>query len=235
MVEIEDRNGPLVRLEGVTKVYNSGETSVRALDHVNLEIGKGDFVVILGPSGSGKTTLLNMIGGIDRPTEGKVFVVGSNLLGLNETQLAYFRRKNIGYVFQFFNLIPILTSIENVMVPLSLAGASTKEAKETATDLLNTVGLGKRLNHFPSQLSGGEQQRVAIARALANNPQIVLCDEPTGNIDTKTGLEIIAVMRELNMEKGLTFIIATHDQRMISKEARVLHLVDGKIEKYKRT
>jgi len=230
MVEIEDGNGSLVRLEDVTKVYGSGETSVRALDHVNLEIGKGDFVVILGPSGSGKTTLLNMIGGIDRPTEGRVFVVGLDLINLNETQLAYFRRKNIGYVFQFFNLIPILTALENVMVPLSLAGASTKEAKETATDLLNTVGLGKRLDHFPSQLSGGEQQRVAIARALANNPSIVLCDEPTGNIDTETGFKIIALVRKINLEKRITFIVATHDERMV-KDARVLHLVDGKIEK----
>lgn len=223
----------LVKLEDLAKVYGSGTTSVRAIDRVNLEIRKGDFVVILGPSGSGKTTLLNMIGGIDRPTEGKVYVAGQDLTSLNENKLAYFRRKNVGYVFQFFNLVRILTALENVMVPLSLGGVSTKKARETATNLLNAVGLGKRLDHFPSQLSGGEQQRVAIARALANDPPIVLGDEPTGNLDTMTGLEIVTLMKKLNNEKGVTFIVATHDERM-TKGARIIHLVDGRVEQDER-
>lgn len=228
MIYVIEIKMALVRLEDVTKVYGSGATSVTALYHVNLAIRRGDFVVILGPSGSGKTTLLNLIGGIDHPSEGKVLIADQNLISLDESRLAHFRRRNMGFVFQFFNLIRILTALENVMVPLSLAGESTKKAREIATSLLNDVGLGRRLDHFPSQLSGGEQQRVAIARALANDPPIVLGDEPTGNLDTRTGLEIVMLMKKLNAEKQVTFIIATHDERMV-KGARVLHLVDGRI------
>jgi len=207
-----------------------GRVVVPALRGVSFDVEEGEFLAVLGPSGSGKSTLLHLIGCLDRPDEGEILFEGRNVLILNDDELAELRLKRIGFVFQFFNLLPRLTALENVKIPLALAGISDKEADERARKLLEMVGLGERLNHRPSELSGGEQQRVAIARALINNPKLVLADEPTGNLDTKSGWEIVNLMRKLNEDLGQTFIVVTHDPQIAEVADRIIYLKDGLIE-----
>jgi len=209
-----------------------GPAVIKALDGINVKIKRGEYISIMGPSGSGKTTLFNMIGGIDRPTRGRVYIDGVDIAKLDAYELAWLRCRKIGYIFQTFNLIPVLTALENVTLPMIFAGVGREERLRRATEILETVGLGERLHHKPSELSGGQQQRVAIARALANNPVIVLADEPTGNLDLHTGLEIISLLRELNKEKGVTVISATHDLKMIDVSDRIIYLRDGRIDRY---
>ncbi len=213
--------------------FLKGET-VKALDGINLTVRRGEYLSIMGPSGSGKTTLFNMIGALDTPTEGKVYVEGLELNKLGREQLAWFRCHYIGYIFQTFNLIPVLTALENVALPMVFAGVKKEERIEKAKRLLEAVGLGDRVNHRPTELSGGQQQRVAIARALANDPAIILADEPTGNLDLTTGLNIIHLLKKLSVEKQTTVITATHDPKMIDVSDRVVWIRDGKIEKIRK-
>ena len=210
--------------------YLRGET-VKALKGINLQIKYGEYISIMGPSGSGKTTLFNVIGGLDKPTKGEVLLDGRDLWKLKPVEVAWVRCHKIGYIFQTFNLIPVLTALDNVMLPMIFAGVPREERVKKATRLLERVGLGDRLHHRPTELSGGQQQRVAIARALANDPAIVLADEPTGNLDLHTGLEIINLMRTLNKEKGVTIVTATHDLKMIDVSDRIVYLRDGKVQR----
>jgi len=220
-----------VETEDLAKYYTMGPAIVKALDGIDLRVRRGEYLSVMGPSGSGKTTLFNMIGGLDRPTRGKVYIDEVDIAKLDAYELAWLRCRKIGYIFQTFNLIPVLTAIENVMLPMIFAGVPREQRIKKATELLERVGLGDRLYHKPGELSGGQQQRVAIARALANDPAIILADEPTANLDMKTGLEIIGVMRELNQEKGVTVITATHDLKMIDVSDRIVYLRDGKVER----
>ena len=220
-----------ILVENVHKTYLMGTNAVPALRGINLQIKTGEFVGLMGPSGCGKTTLLNLIGGLDYPTRGKVFLDGQDMSYLTENQLADLRRDNIGYVFQFYNLLPLLTALENIMIPLHFQGTLSKRArKRKALELLKLVKLDERALHTPSELSGGEQQRVAIARAFANDPEVVLLDEPTGDLDSKTGIEILNLLRDLN-RKGATFIAATHDAAVSEYCSRIIHIIDGKIVK----
>jgi len=220
-----------VETEDLAKYYKMGVYIVKALDGVNLKIRRGEYVSIMGPSGAGKTTLFNMIGGLDRPTRGKVYIDEVDISKLDAYELAWLRARKIGYIFQTFNLIPVLTAMENVMLPMIFAGVRREERIRKARELLERVGLGDRLYHRPTELSGGQQQRVAIARALANDPAIILADEPTGNLDLQTGLEIITLLRQLNKEKGVTIVTATHDLKMIDVSDRIIYLRDGKVER----
>ena len=224
----------ILRVQNIKKSYQMGKVIVPALRGISFDVEESEFLAVLGPSGSGKSTLLHIIGCLDRPDEGEILFEGINILSLTDDELAELRLKKIGFVFQFFNLLPRLTALENVKIPLTLAGISDKEADERARNLLELVGLGKRLNHKPSELSGGEQQRVAIARALINNPKLVLADEPTGNLDTKSGWEIVSLMRKLNEELGQTFIVVTHDPQVAEAADRIIYLKDGLIEGIKR-
>ncbi|MHA1672625.1 MAG: ABC transporter ATP-binding protein [Promethearchaeota archaeon] len=220
-----------ILVDGIHKTYLLGTTAVPALRGVDLKIKPGEFVGLMGPSGCGKTTLLNLIGGLDYPTRGKIFLDGRDMSRLDENQLADLRRDNIGYVFQFYNLLPLLTGLENVMIPLHFQAKLSKRArKRKAMELLKLVKLEDRAEHTPSELSGGEQQRVAIARAFANDPSIVLLDEPTGDLDSKTGIEILNLLRDLN-RKGATFVAATHDAAVSEYCTRIIHIRDGKIVK----
>jgi len=221
---------PVVETADLKKTYILGKVPVNALRGVNLKVEKGDFVAILGPSGSGKSTLLNMIGALDKPTEGKVFIDGVDVSTLNDNQLADLRR-SIGFVFQFFNLIPRLNAIGNVELPMAVSGLGKNERRKHAEELLETVGLKERMKHKPAELSGGERQRVAIARALANNPGFLLMDEPTGNIDSKTAKEIIGLVKRLNEDEGVTIIMITHDQQLASQATRIVKMLDGSIIK----
>jgi putative ABC transport system ATP-binding protein len=218
----------VVETTNLKKTYMLGKVQVNALRGVDLTVEKGDFLAILGPSGSGKSTLLNMIGALDKPTEGKVFIEGVDVSKLNDNALADLRRE-IGFVFQFFNLIPRLTARGNVELPMAIPGLGKTERRKRAEELLETVGLKERVNHKPAELSGGERQRVAIARALANNPNFLLMDEPTGNIDSKTANEIIELVRRLNEEKGVTIIVVTHDQQIALQTKRAVQMLDGLI------
>ena len=218
----------VVELIDVDKQYQLGQVPVTALTGVNVEIQEGEFVAILGPSGSGKTTMLNLIGALDRPTNGVVQIEGTDLSKLSDSQIAKIRQR-IGIVFQFFNLIPRLNAAENVELPMSINNLGHKERRERAQNLLQTVGLKDRLNHSPAELSGGERQRVAIARALANDPHFLLMDEPTGNIDSKTALELMDLISDLNRTQKITLIMVTHDQRIADYATRQIHLLDGKI------
>jgi putative ABC transport system ATP-binding protein len=219
----------VVRTENLWKTYMLGEVEVHALNDVNLEVNRGEMVSLVGPSGSGKTTLLNMIGGIGRASKGRV-VVDDEDITANFDDSYLIRRQKIGFIFQFFNLIPALTARENVQLPMELIGKPDKERRDRAAELLTHVGLEDRMNHRPGELSGGEQQRVAIARALANSPSIILADEPTGNLDTKTGKSIVGLMKELNQAENQTFIITTHDRQLARLSNRVIYLRDGKVE-----
>jgi len=219
----------LIVVENLHKTYLLGTTAVAALRGVDLSIDKGNFIDIMGPSGSGKTTLLNLVGGLDTPTRGKIFLEGRNISMLNDNDLAEIRRERIGFVFQFYNLLPQMTALENVMVPLHFSGKLSKRGKKKkAIDLLNLVGLDERSHHTPSELSGGEQQRVAIARAFANDPAIVILDEPTGDLDSKTGIMILNLIRDLN-KKGATFISVSHDAAVSEFATKVFHMRDGKL------
>ncbi|RKX94950.1 MAG: hypothetical protein DRP55_10645 [Spirochaetes bacterium] len=216
--------------ENLVEEYLLGKVVVPALRGVNLKIKRGEFAVIMGPSGSGKSTLLNLIGGLQKPTGGRVLINGIDLSTLNENQLAIFRRKNVGFVFQAYNLIPTLTAIENVELPMIFYNIPPNERKRRAEKLLHSLGLGDRLHHRPSELSGGEQQRVSIARALANNPEIILADEPTGNLDTKTGRRIMEEIVKVNRDFGKTIVMVTHDPEVAHFGDRIIHIRDGKIE-----
>ncbi|MCX8103525.1 MAG: ABC transporter ATP-binding protein [Candidatus Bipolaricaulota bacterium] len=220
--------GELFHLEDVTKVYKMDEVEVRALDGVSFAIQRGEFLAIMGPSGSGKSTVMHLLGCLDRPTSGRMVLDGLDLLKASDNQLAEIRNAKIGFVFQQFNLLPRENALRNVETPAIYAGARRAERVRRAKELLERVGLGDRLFHFPSQLSGGERQRVAIARALMNDPAILLADEPTGNLDTKTGEEILALFQHLH-DEGRTVVLVTHDQRVASYASRILHMQDGRI------
>ncbi|HMU91715.1 MAG TPA: ABC transporter ATP-binding protein [Anaerolineales bacterium] len=221
----------VVKIENVTRVYKIGKVETQALRGVNLSIGSGEFTALVGPSGSGKTTLLQMIGCLDQPSSGHVLISGKDVTTLNRNQRADMRRGTIGFIFQFFALIPTLTAYENVEMPLLLNGHSPKERHERVMDLLKAVDLTERANNRPDQLSGGQQQRVAIARALAPKPTLILADEPTANLDTANGKQVMDIMKKLNKETGVTFVFATHDPRVISYADRIVTLNDGLIEK----
>jgi putative ABC transport system ATP-binding protein len=220
-----------VETEDLAKYYQMGPITIKALDGVSVKIRRGEYVSVMGPSGSGKTTFFNMIGGLDRPTRGQVYIDEVDISKLDAYELAWLRCRKIGYIFQTFNLIPVLTAMENVMLPMIFAGVPRDERIRKARELLETVGLGDRLNHRPTELSGGQQQRVAIARALANDPVIVLADEPTGNLDLTTGFAIVQLLYRLKAEKGVTVICATHDLKMIDVSDRIAWIRDGLIER----
>ena len=227
-------NDVLIRTENVKKRYRMGNEEVWALKGISLEIYRGEFLAIMGPSGSGKSTYFNQVGALDVPTEGKVFFEEQSIFDLSESKQAWFRCNRIGYIFQTFNLVPVMSALQNVALPMTFQGASPDEARERATVILNRVGLGHRLDHKPFELSGGQQQRVAVARALANTPSVILADEPTGNLDTKTGTEIIALLKELNQEKGVTIITATHDPKMLDSSDRICWIRDGLLDRIER-
>jgi len=220
----------IIETVDVTKTYMSGGRPLEVLKGINLKVEPGEFMAIMGPSGSGKSTLLNMIGALDRPTSGKVFINGTDLSLLNDNQIADVRNTEIGFIFQFFNLIPRMDAQKNIELPMAIKGISRGQRKRRALTLLDLVGLADRADHKPSQLSGGEQQRVAIARALANEPNILLADELTGNLDSKTGEEIMILLRQLNEEEGKTFILITHDPMVAQNTDRLVSFKDGIIE-----
>ncbi len=221
----------VIKVIDLHKYYVLKGETVKALQGINLEIYRGEYVSILGPSGSGKTTLFNMIGGLDKPTKGTVLVEGTNIYELPSHRLAYFRNKKLGYVFQTYNLIPYLSAIDNVSLPMIFAGVPRKKRVEKARRLLEQMGLGNRLYHRPFELSGGQQQRVAIARALANEPTIILADEPTANLDLVTGKQVINLLKEISLNRGVTVITNTHDLKMIDVSDRIVYIRDGRIER----
>jgi len=221
----------IVRVTGVTKTFRLGKVDVQALKGIDLEIQRGNYISIMGPSGSGKSTLFNMIGGLDKPTTGKVFIDEVDIAQLDAYELAWLRCRKIGYIFQTFNIIQVMTALENVTLPMIFAGVSNDAAVEKGIQLLDLVGLGDRFQHKPSELSGGQQQRVAIARALANDPAIILADEPTGNLDLSTGEEVISLLKQLSRERGVTVISATHDFKMLNVSDQVVWIRDGLVDK----
>lgn len=221
----------IVRVTNVTKSFQLGKMEVQALKGVDLEIAAGDYISIMGPSGSGKSTLFNMIGGLDKPTTGKVFIDEVDIAQLDAYELAWLRCRKIGYIFQTFNIIPVMTALENVTLPMTFAGMNNDLSVEKGRQLLEMVGLGDRFQHKPFELSGGQQQRVAVARALANDPAIILADEPTGNLDLTTGEEIIKLLKRLSQERGVTIISATHDIKMLNVSDHVVWIRDGRIDK----
>ena len=223
-----------VKTIDVVKEYSMGKQTLRALKGINVEIRTGEYISIMGPSGSGKSTLFNMIGGLDKPTDGKVYIDEVDISGLDAYELAWLRCRKIGYIFQTFNLIPVMTALENVTLPMIFGGMTAQDAMDKGAELLRLVGLGERIRHKPLELSGGQQQRVACARALANDPAIILADEPTGNLDLKTGKEIIELLRHLNKEKNVTIISATHDLKMLDVSDRIIWIRDGDVDKIER-
>jgi putative ABC transport system ATP-binding protein len=226
-----ERSKSIIHLRDVWKTYRVGEVDVNALRGVSLEVRKGEFAAIVGPSGSGKSTMMNLVGCLDLPTSGHVFLDGNDITHFSESKLARTRGRKIGFVFQQFNLIPTLNALENVMLPLEFQDVDSSSARERATKLLDLVGLQGRMKHLPSQLSGGEMQRVAIARSLAPDPEIILADEPTGNLDSRTGEFIMGFLKKIHKDDGKTIIIVTHDLQLASYAERVINLKDGKIEK----
>ncbi len=219
----------ILQIKNLSKVYGKGDTAVKALDDVSFSVKKGEFVAIIGPSGSGKSTLLHLLGGVDRPSSGKVLVDNTDIYQLNETQLAIFRRRQIGLIYQFYNLIPILTVEENMTLPLLLD--EHKVDQKQFSDIASTLGLDHRLNHLPNQLSGGQQQRVSIGRALISNPAIILADEPTGNLDSKNSGEIMELLKMFNKTYNQTLIVITHDERIALQADRVIEINDGKVSR----
>ncbi|RKD91144.1 ABC transporter ATP-binding protein [Mangrovibacterium diazotrophicum] len=219
----------VIEVKQLKKIYNTTEVKVNALNGVDLTFDEGEFAAIVGPSGSGKTTLLNMLGGLDEPSEGEINIDGTNIRTLSSSKLIDFRLHNIGFVFQAYNLIPVLTALENVEFIMQLQEIPKKERQQRAQVLLEQVGLGDRINSRPSKLSGGQQQRVAVARALASKPKFVLADEPTANLDSKSTANLLDIMEELNRKENITFIFSTHDQRVVNKARRVITLEDGQI------
>lgn len=222
----------LLRAEGLTKVYGEGEAATRALDDVSLSVGAGEFVAIVGASGSGKSTLLHMLGGVDRPTSGTVYLNGEDVFARNDEQLAIFRRREVGIVYQFFNLVPVLDVVENIELPILLDGR--RPDPSATAGLVATLGLTGHEHSLPNQLSGGQQQRVSIGRALANNPSIVLADEPTGNLDSKNSAEIVALLRRSNRERGQTLVMITHDRDIALQADRIVAIEDGRIVRDER-
>ncbi len=221
----------IIRVVGVTKSFTLGKMPVQVLKGVDLSVATGEYLSIMGPSGSGKSTLFNIVGGLDKPTSGRVFIDEVDISQLDAYELAWLRNRKIGYIFQTFNLIPVMTALENVTLPMIFAGMNSDHAVAKGRKLLDQVGLGERFQHKPSELSGGQQQRVAIARALANDPAIILADEPTGNLDSSTGEEIIALLQKMSRERSVTIISATHDFKMLSVSDRVVWILDGRIDK----
>ncbi len=221
----------VVKTEDVVKEYRMGTNIVRALDGINIEIARGEYISLMGPSGSGKSTLFNMIGALDGPTGGRVYIDGQDMSRLSRSQIAWFRCHRVGYIFQSYNLLPVMSALENVTLPMIFAGLSNKDRNRKGEELLNLVGLGDRSHHRPDELSGGQRQRVAIARAFANDPTIILADEPTANLDTITGREIIDLIRDLNRGKGVTVISATHDLKMLDVSDRIVDIRDGLVER----
>ncbi len=217
----------VLKVENLSKTYGDGEAKVTALDNISFSIEEGEFVAIIGPSGSGKSTLLHVIGGVDKASEGKVFINGTDIYSLNETNLAIFRRRQVGLIYQFYNLIPVLNVEENITLPMSLDGRSVD--RDHLDRVLKNLNLDDRVLHLPNQLSGGQQQRVSIGRAIINNPSIVLADEPTGNLDSKNSEEIIALLKEANRRENQTLIIITHDERIALQADRIISIEDGKI------
>ena len=217
----------ILRVENLTKVYGKGENEVRALDGVSFSVEKGEFVAVIGPSGSGKSTLLHILGGVDRPTGGKVFMDGKDVYAQNEEQLAIFRRRQVGLIYQFYNLIPVLNVTENITLPVLMDGQ--KVNRDRLKELITTLGLTSRENHLPNQLSGGQQQRVSIGRALMNAPAVVLADEPTGNLDSRSSREIVELLKVSNEKYGQTLIVITHDESIALQADRILSIEDGKI------
>lgn len=217
----------ILRVEHLSKIYGKGENEVRALDDVSFSVEKGQFVAIIGPSGSGKSTLLHILGGVDRPTAGKVFLEGQDVFAQNEDQLAIFRRRQVGLIYQFYNLIPVLNVTENITLPVLMDGRKVNQ--ERLEDLLTTLALKGRENHLPNQLSGGQQQRVSIGRALMNSPAVVLADEPTGNLDSKNSQEIVELLKLSNKQYGQTLIVITHDESIALQADRIITIEDGKI------
>lgn len=219
----------ILKVEHVSKIYGTGETSVKALDDVSFSVEQGQFVAIIGPSGSGKSTLLHILGGVDTPTSGKVYVDGNDMYTLNESALAIFRRRQIGLIYQFYNLIPVLNVEENITLPILLD--HRKVDQNNLSDLVKTLGLSSRLTHLPNELSGGQQQRVSIARALIASPSLVLADEPTGNLDRKNSEEIVTLLKQLHKDKNQTLIVITHDESIALQADRIISIEDGKIVK----
>ena len=222
--------GPMVDVRGVRKVYRRDAEEITVLDGINLQVPSGDFVALMGPSGSGKTTLLNLIAGIDRPTSGAVTVAGTDVAQLSESELARWRSRNVGFIFQFYNLIPVLTALENVELPLLLTRLGKKERRERALTALRVVGLADRSSHYPRQLSGGQEQRVAIARAIVGDPSVLVADEPTGDLDAKSAEEILALMESLNRDFHKTIVMVTHDPRAAERAHVQRHLDKGVLE-----
>ena len=226
-----NRENAIVRVFDVTRKYRLGEEIVWALQGISLDIFRGEYLSIMGPSGSGKSTLFNMIGALDIPTSGKIEFMDEDLFSLPEDKQAWIRCNQIGYIFQSYNLVMVMTALENVALPMILRGESKAQAHQRATEILESVGLGNRTDHLPSQLSGGQMQRVAIARSLANSPSVILADEPTGNLDSKTGEEIILLLQKLQKEQNVTIVTATHDVKMLSISDRIAWIRDGKLER----
>ncbi len=225
------RTEAVVELIEVTKTYRLGEIQVQALRGVNMKAVRGDIVAIMGPSGSGKSTILNMIGALDKPTSGKVIIAGKEISRMSENKLGEIRRDSIGYIFQFYNLIPVLTAFENVELPMLIAGVGREKRNARVRELLEIVGLGDRAHHRPDELSGGEQQRVAVARALSKRPPLVLADEPTGDLDSKSGMQVMTILRDLAKKELSTVVMVTHDHQMASLADRILEIRDGRIVK----
>jgi putative ABC transport system ATP-binding protein len=219
----------VITTQNLTKIFGSGPTAVTALDRVNLSVNAGEFVAIMGPSGCGKSTLLHLIGGLDRPTSGKVILEGTSIADMDDDHLTELRRRRIGFVFQFFNLIPVLNAVENAALPVTLDGLKPAEAQKKAVEWLARFGLSERLSSRPDQLSGGQQQRVAIARALVTDPAIILADEPTGALDTKSGEEVMRILLSLNQERGTTIILVTHAPDIAAHAQRIIHIRDGEV------
>jgi putative ABC transport system ATP-binding protein len=220
---------PVIELQEICKIYQMGEIEVHALCGVSLKVRAGEMIAVMGPSGSGKSTMMNMLGCLDQPTSGTYLLEGRDVSRLNDDQLAEIRNGKIGFVFQTFNLLARTTALDNVMLPLIYAGVSTGERRERAQRALEAVGLADRMNHSPNELSGGQQQRVAIARSLVNDPSIILADEPTGNLDSKSGAEVMAILQELNRQRGITVVLVTHDPKIAWHTGRILHLYDGAV------
>ncbi len=220
----------IIKTEKISKIYNPETVPVHALRNVSVSIDEGEFTSVVGPSGSGKTTLLNMLGGLDRPTSGKVYVNGTDITVMKDNKLIDFRLKNIGFVFQHYNLIPVFTARENVSFIMLLQNRSKKEMEQRTDELLEAVGLADRKDARPGQMSGGQQQRVAVARALASRPRFILADEPTANLDTESAMNLLDIMLRMNMEHHVTFVFSTHDQRVIDRARRVISMVDGAID-----
>ena len=225
---------PIIKLQDVWKIYTLGNVKVQALRGLDLEIQRGEFVSIMGPSGSGKSTAVNMVGSLDIPTKGTVYLEGRDISTFAESDLAQLRGKKIGFIFQQFNLIPTLTALQNITLPMMFQGWNEEKRKQRATELLEKVDLKDRLDHKPNELSGGQQQRVAIARALANDPEVILADEPTGNLDSKTGLSVMSFLKELNRKDGKTIIMVTHDNNVARFADRSTYLKDGRIHRRRK-